>query len=93
VTGLGEFLQVGRIVSFGQFFLIAELARISFGNFFHSEIYVSLLKKTRLGDILGDFFTNSSGHPASDMGPRENSFILPPEARILFYLALCRSPF
>jgi hypothetical protein len=33
------------------------------GNLFHGKSYVLMLTKNRLGYSLGDFFTNSSGHP------------------------------
>jgi hypothetical protein len=39
-----------------------------FGQFFHKLIsdYESIMTKTVLGHILGDFFTNSSGRPVSN---------------------------
>jgi hypothetical protein len=37
---------------------------ISWASFFHGTSYVFILTKNVLGYILGDFFTNSSGHPA-----------------------------
>jgi hypothetical protein len=37
---------------------------VSFGYFFHCESYALISAKNGLGYILGDFFTNSSGHPA-----------------------------
>jgi hypothetical protein len=33
-------------------------------TFFHGEGYALILTKNWLGYILGDFFENSSGHPA-----------------------------
>jgi hypothetical protein len=36
-----------------------------FGSFFNEKSYVLILRKSELGYILGDFFTNSSGHSAS----------------------------
>jgi hypothetical protein len=37
-----------------------------FCYFTHGNSYVSILIKHGLGYILGEFFTNSSGHPACD---------------------------
>jgi hypothetical protein len=34
------------------------------GFFFHGKRYVFILTKMGLAPFLGDFFTNSSGHPA-----------------------------
>jgi hypothetical protein len=34
------------------------------GYFFHGTSYVLILTKILVGPHLGDFFTNSSGHPA-----------------------------
>jgi hypothetical protein len=41
---------------------IIEVAHI-YGYFFHGQDYALTLTKNELGYILGDFFTNSSGHP------------------------------
>jgi hypothetical protein len=61
VTGLGEFLA---IVYSGQF----EKSSPNFwANFLNANIF-SYILKNGLGHILGDFFTNSSGHPVS-VGP------------------------
>jgi hypothetical protein len=47
----------------GGFSKITELAQI-FGLLFpQRSSYVFILAKNGLGYILGDFFTNSSGHP------------------------------
>jgi hypothetical protein len=64
--------QIGRIcayleiVFFGQFLENNKVDRIFILLFPHSHNYVSILTKKRLGYNLGDFFTNSSGHPASE---------------------------
>jgi hypothetical protein len=39
--------------------------------FSHGKSYVLILKKNGLGSVLGDFFTNSSGHPAALTKKRE----------------------
>jgi hypothetical protein len=57
VTRLGDFF------TFGMFLKIKEVAH--FGAIFsNSTRYVLILTNNWLGYILGDFFTNSSGHPA-----------------------------
>jgi hypothetical protein len=47
------------------------------GYFFpHGKSYGLIWTKTGLGYILGDFFTNSSGHPGwrrQDLGKKSNS--------------------
>jgi hypothetical protein len=49
--------------TFGSFLEITEVAQI-FGilSYTYSKSYVLILKNG-LGNILGGFFTNSSGHP------------------------------
>jgi hypothetical protein len=60
------------IVDFGHF-LIAQVAHILV-NFFSGKRYVSILTKYGLGHILGDFPTNSSGHPGHSFGFRADLF-------------------
>jgi hypothetical protein len=60
VTRLGEFSPIGRLFVLVRFFLMTEKAR-NFGLL--SPKYVSILTKNMFGYILGDFITNSSGHP------------------------------
>jgi hypothetical protein len=36
-------------------------------TFFNRRGYTLIWQENRLGYILGDFFTNSSGHPGSDV--------------------------
>jgi hypothetical protein len=63
--------QIGRIfahwviVSYRQFLKIVKVAHF-WSNFSRSLDYAIILTKNRFGYILGDFFTNSSGHPARD---------------------------
>jgi hypothetical protein len=40
----------------------------SWATFLHGQINVLILTKIGLGYTLGDFFTNSSGHPAGQQG-------------------------
>jgi hypothetical protein len=51
------------IVYFGQFSKDYWRSKKSWATFFLSIDYEIVLKKNCLGYVLGDFFTNSSGHP------------------------------
>jgi E3 ubiquitin-protein ligase DOA10 len=62
VTRLGEYLPIERLFPLDSFLIITAMVQI-FGYFFHVSGYVFILAKSRLGYILSDFFTNSSGHP------------------------------
>jgi hypothetical protein len=63
---VGEFSPIGRLFSLGNFMKITEVAQI-FSYFMpRQQNYVLIVTKTGSGCILGDFFTNSSGHP--DLG-------------------------
>jgi hypothetical protein len=44
--------------------------------FFHGKSYALICQKNGLGNILGDFFTNSSGHP--DLGGKKTSALAHP---------------
>jgi hypothetical protein len=64
VTGLGGFLTIGFLWQL-------------FENYRNSQIFNTLFYRKRyvligLGHILGDCFTNSSGHPAHRGARREN---------------------
>jgi hypothetical protein len=59
---LGEFSPIGSLFTLGSFVKITEVAPI-IALLFNGKIYVLIISKTELGDILGDFFTNASGHP------------------------------
>jgi hypothetical protein len=52
----------------GSFLKITEVAQI-FGLPFSTAKKVFILKNNGLGNILGDFFAKSSGHPASTWTP------------------------
>jgi hypothetical protein len=46
------------------FEIIAKVGSPKFwASFYHGKSYVLILTKNVLGNILGDFFTNASGHP------------------------------
>jgi hypothetical protein len=63
---LGEFSPKARLFTLGSFSKITQGAE-KFGAILFQRIdYVLILTKNGLGYILGDLFTNSSGHPASD---------------------------
>jgi hypothetical protein len=49
----------------GSFLKKTKLSQF-LGYFFHGKSNVFILTKNGLGDILGDFATNSSGRPVSD---------------------------
>jgi hypothetical protein len=61
--------QIGRIFTFwpivyiGQVFLLQEQPQF-WASFPHKICHALILAKNLLRYILGDFFTNSSGHPA-----------------------------
>ena len=64
MTGLGEFLPIGRLFSLGSFSKITEVAQIS--GLLISAVknpVLILRKKNELGYILRDIFENASGHP------------------------------
>jgi hypothetical protein len=65
---LGEFSPNGRSLTLGSFLKIAVVAQFLGATLFHSTSYVLIWAKQGLGYILGDFFTNSSGHSASVFG-------------------------
>jgi hypothetical protein len=62
--------QIGRIfaywviVFFRQLLKITEVVKIFGFISFQGKSYVLIMTKKGLGHILGEFFTNSSGHPA-----------------------------
>jgi hypothetical protein len=55
---------LGDLFSLGSFFKITELAEIFDLLFFHGKSSVLSLTNNGLGYILGEFYTNSSGHHA-----------------------------
>jgi hypothetical protein len=53
---------MGRLLTLVYFIQKYRSSQI-FGLFFHGKSYVLILTKSALGYILGDFFSNLSGHP------------------------------
>jgi hypothetical protein len=58
-----KFSPFGRIFSLGCFMKNTNLSQI-FVPLFYTVKVIIIFTKNGLGCILGDFFTNSSGHPA-----------------------------
>jgi hypothetical protein len=58
---IGRIFTYWAIVYFGQFF--RDEAEMFWLLFFHGKSCVLKLTPNGLGSILGDFFTNSFGHP------------------------------
>jgi hypothetical protein len=68
---LGEFSPVGQLFTLACFKKIAEVAPFWAGcSFPRKKSYELILSKSGLGYILGEFFTNSSGHPAPVPEPK-----------------------
>jgi hypothetical protein len=65
VTGLGEFLEIGRLFALGSFLKITKMDKLHTCNFFsYRKSYLHIyFVKNGMGYNLGDFGTNSSGHP------------------------------
>jgi hypothetical protein len=63
VARLGEFSPIGQLFSLGSVLKITEGGHF-LATFFHGTGNVLILTNHWLGYILGDFFTNPSGHPA-----------------------------
>jgi hypothetical protein len=60
---LGEFSSHWAIVYFEQFFVNCKSSPQFWATLSHSLGYALILAKNGLGYILGEFFSNSSGHP------------------------------
>jgi hypothetical protein len=56
---MGEFSPIGRLLSLGRLPKLTEVAKM-----FWAIHLCTHFNKSMLGYILGDFFANSSGHPA-----------------------------
>jgi hypothetical protein len=52
------------LFSLGSGLKIYKSSRNSLATFFHGTSYVLMLTKNELGNILGNIFKNSFGHPA-----------------------------
>jgi hypothetical protein len=60
---LGEFSPVGRLFTLNSFRENYRNSTNTLGYFFHGKICALIFTRNGLGYILGDFFTNASGHP------------------------------
>jgi hypothetical protein len=67
VGRLGAFSPLGRLFSLGSFSKIAEVAQIFGLPLFLGKGHSLISTKNGFDSILGDFFTNSSGHPATNV--------------------------
>jgi hypothetical protein len=65
VTGFGEFSSIGWLFIMRSFF-DDRCSQNYWANFFHGKNYVLYVTEIALGYILGDFFTNSSSHTATE---------------------------
>jgi hypothetical protein len=65
VARLDDFSPIGRLflLQFFEKYLSSQNSRASF---FHGKRYALTLMKNVFGNILGEFQTNSSGHPAEE---------------------------
>jgi hypothetical protein len=70
---LGEFSPIGRSFSLSSFVKLKELAKNVRLHFWAEK--VKILPEIELGNILRDFFTNSSGHPGQETGFRPFTFM------------------
>jgi hypothetical protein len=75
VTRLGKFSPIGRLFTLGCYLKITEAAKTIWLHFFHGTIYLFILTQNGAGYILGDAYSNSSGHPAQDPEPELLSFM------------------
>jgi hypothetical protein len=66
VTRLGEFSLDGRMFTLGSFLLLAWPKFMAY-LFPQSKLCITFEQKLGLGYSWGEFFTNSSGHPATFM--------------------------
>jgi hypothetical protein len=62
---MGRIFSHWVIVYFGQFCVNFRSSANLWAAVFHFKVYVLILSKNALGNILGDFFASSSGHPVS----------------------------
>jgi hypothetical protein len=59
---MGRIFSHWVIVYFGQFCVNFRSSANLWAAVFHFKVYVLILSKNALGNILGDFFASSSGH-------------------------------
>jgi hypothetical protein len=67
VTRFGECSTIGRLFFFGQFFENFRNSPNFCAAVLHGKSYVLLVVKNVTGNILGDFFTNSSGRSVLEL--------------------------
>jgi hypothetical protein len=81
----GPIFTYWAIVYFAQCFENYRSISNFGATFFHGASYVLIRAKNWLGDILGDIFTNSSGHPVGErefhLNPAERPALSPKEER------------
>jgi hypothetical protein len=65
VTRLDEFFPIGSLFTLGIFLSYRRGSPNFRTTFFHSKSCVTIWQLNELGNILGDFYTTSSGHPDS----------------------------
>jgi hypothetical protein len=70
VSRLGENSSFWRLNTLGIFVKLTEMAQ-TIGLFFRGKSYVFNFHRNGLGYILGDFFTDTSGHPGNRMAKDE----------------------
>jgi hypothetical protein len=58
-----DFSPIARSYTLASFFEKYNSSHPFWATFFNGKSYALILTKNELGDILGDFLTNSSGHP------------------------------
>jgi hypothetical protein len=66
VTVLAEFSLIGRLFAFSSFFGNDKIISHLRAPLVYSYDEALILAKSVLGYILGDFFTNSSGHTVAE---------------------------
>jgi hypothetical protein len=103
VTRLGEYLPVGWLFTLEEFFLNSG-SKPNFGCFYYKKVTFMYISITMgLGHILGDFLTNSSGHPdrhnvfcqdpllicSSRHAHIWMLFLLPPHANLFPFFCVC----
>jgi hypothetical protein len=82
VTRFGEFSPIGWLLTLGSFCKQIKNSTIHWATCFHGIGCVLIFKRNWLGYILGDFFTNASGHPGWSVGsnPTDRAMVETPES-------------
>jgi hypothetical protein len=67
VTRFGEFSPIGRLLTLDSFFCENySNSKSHWTSCFHGKSCVLIFTRNGLGYVLGDFFTNASGHPGEE---------------------------